>query len=151
MIHKLNHNSDVTANQIHRVFQQSYQIEADLVGVTNFPPLLRTSDDIQQSTTSFFGFHEQNDLAAVIEITTSDNKLHINSLTVLPKYFRRGIASKLMDFVLLSNDFDRATVETAVVNQPAITLYEKHGFIEYKQYVPDHGIPKIALALQPLV
>lgn len=150
MISLLNHRTALEAEQIFYVFQHSYQVEADIVGVDNFPPLARTSKQIQQSTTSFYGFHSQQELAAVIEISLSDGKLHINSLTVLPKFFRQGIASQMIEHVLKANSFSRATVETAVVNKPAITLYERHGFKEYKQYVPDHGIPKTAMELAPL-
>lgn len=139
-------NSEInTAQNIHHVFQLSYQIEADMVGVKKFPPLLRTVEDIQHCETQFFGFFCDKDLAAVIEISSQDAHLHINSLTVLPEFFRRGIASKLINFVLQEMDYERATVETATVNKPAIALYQKHGFVEYKQYVPDHGIAKIAL------
>ena len=116
-----------------------------MVGAKQFPPLLRTVEDLQNSETEFFGFFCGDDLAAVIEISSQDAHLHINSLTVLPEFFRRGIASKLINFVLQEMDYERATVETATVNKPAIALYQKHGFVEYKQYVPDHGIAKIAL------
>lgn len=145
MITRLTHSEINTAQQIHHVFQLSYQIEADMVGVEQFPPLLRTIENIQHSDTEFFGFFCDKDLAAVIEISLQHAHLHINSLTVLPEFFRRGIASKLIDFVLQEMDYERATVETAAVNKPAIALYQKHGFAEYKHYVPDHGIAKIAL------
>lgn len=147
MISQLSHTSALEAQEIFHVFQKSYKVEADLVGVSNFPPLSRTVDNIQQSNTLFFGFYCQEQLAAVIEISNENSKLHINSLTVLPTFFRQGIASKLINHVLQSYQFIRATVETAVVNEPAIALYERHGFVEYKQYTPSHGIPKVAMAL----
>ena len=45
-------------------------------------------------------------------------------------------------------DFTEATVETAAANKPAIKLYQKHGFVDYKRFIPAHGIEKLALSLQ---
>jgi len=59
--------------------------------------------------------------------------LEINSLTVDPSFFRRGIADKLIAYVLSTNIHEKAIVETAVVNEPAIKLYQKHGFVEFKR------------------
>ena len=45
-------------------------------------------------------------------------------------------------------DFSEAIVETAVVNTPAIKLYNKHGFIEFKTWTPSHGIQKLAMSVE---
>lgn len=145
MIKELAHASKTVAAQIYVVFQRSYQIEADLIGTSEFPPLLRSSDDIANAESTFYGFFEQDSLAAVVEITCDGKQLSIESLTVDPGHFRKGIASKLIDYVLLHSDFSHAVVETAAVNQPAIALYEKHGFVVFKKWTPDHGIEKVAL------
>ena len=39
-------------------------------------------------------------------------------------------------------------VETAVVNTPAINLYKKHGFVEFKRWTPAHGIEKLAMSVE---
>ncbi len=39
-------------------------------------------------------------------------------------------------------------VETAVTNLPAINLYKKHGFAEFKRWTPSHGIEKLALSVK---
>jgi hypothetical protein len=44
--------------------------------------------------------------------------------------------------------FSKAIVETAVVNEPAINLYKKHGFVEFKRWTPAHGIEKLALSIE---
>lgn len=74
-----------------------------------------------------------------------ETALEIESLTVSPLFFKQGIASLLIEFVLQTKAFEYAIVETAVVNQPAIKLYEKHGFRIFKQFSPEHGIEKVAL------
>ncbi|NRA61711.1 MAG: GNAT family N-acetyltransferase [Psychrobium sp.] len=148
MITKLENSNLDVAKQIYTIFQCSYKIEAQLIGVTNFPPLQRSAQDIARSKSEFYGFSDNDHLAAIIEIVIEDKQLHINSLTVDPAFFRKGIADKLIRYVLALVELYKATVETAVVNQPAIKLYNKHGFVEFKRWTPSHGIEKLALSVQ---
>lgn len=147
MIKALNHLQQDTAQQIFNIFQSSYAIEANLIGVEDFPPLKRTADDIMASSCQFYGFYIENNLAGVIEITAKTQVLDIDSLTVSPDFFRRGIASKLITFVLSAFPFQRAHVETAAANIPAIELYQQYGFKVYKKWLPSHGIEKVALSM----
>jgi ribosomal protein S18 acetylase RimI-like enzyme len=148
MIIKLDHANEEVAKQIYTIFQHSYQIEADLIGTVDFPPLLRSAKDIATSKTLFYGFSDNDSLAAIIEIVIEDMLLDIHSLTVDPQYFRKGIADKLISYVLENFDFSKAIVETAVVNTPAIKLYRKHGFVEFKRWTPSHGIEKLAMSVE---
>lgn len=152
MINKLDHTNDVITQQIHTVFQRSYKIEAALIGVDNFPPLSRTAKDIENADSCFYGFFANDKLAAVIEITIEGSAvqkhLDICSLTVDPAFFRRGIAGKSLQYVMSIKDISLFTVETAVVNLPAIRLYQKYGFVEFKRWTPSHGIEKLALAFK---
>lgn len=148
MITKLEHSNEDIANQIYTIFQNSYKVEAQLIDVLDFPPLLRSAKDIVNSKTDFYGFSDNNCLAAIIEIVIEDKHLEINSLTVDPKYFRKGIAGKLISYILDAFEFTEAIVETAVVNKPAINLYKKHGFVEFKRWTPSHGIEKLAMSVQ---
>ena len=90
---------------------------------------------------------EEKNIAAVIEVDRDNNLLDICSLTVDPKYFKKGIASKLINYVLAMGDLSHAIVETAVANTPAINLYKKHGFVEFKRWTPSHGIEKLAMSV----
>lgn len=148
MITKLENSNDLIAERIYVVFQNSYKVEAQLIGVFNFPPLSRSVNDIVNSKTDFYGFNDENSLAAVIEIEIDGRQLDIHSLTVDPKYFRQGIADKLINYVLNAFDISNAIVETAVVNKPAINLYKKHGFLEFKRWTPSHGIEKLAMTMK---
>ncbi|NVK24826.1 MAG: GNAT family N-acetyltransferase [Gammaproteobacteria bacterium] len=148
MINKLDNSHTEVANRIYSIFQSSYKIEAQLIGTLNFPPLLRSVKDIAGSKSLFYGFFENTCLAAVLEVAIYDDQLDINSLTVAPNSFRRGIVDKLLKYVLSTFDFDKAFVETALVNEPAIRLYKKHGFIEVKQWTPSHGIKKILFEIK---
>lgn len=153
MIEKLEHENEVVAQQIFTVFQQAYKMEAKLIGVVDFPPLLRSAKDIEHANTLFYGLSDNGNLAAVIEIgidiiKRKNKQLDIHSLTVAPQYVRRGLADQLIRYVLAQMDCLTAIVETAVANIPAINLYKKHGFVEYKRWIPSHGIPKLALSVE---
>ncbi|WP_462163634.1 GNAT family N-acetyltransferase [Pseudoalteromonas xiamenensis] len=148
MITKLNQANKDVARQIYNVFQRSYAIEAKLIGTQHFPPLSRRVLDIAESTTQFFGYFENKVLAGVIEVSLQHEQLDIDSLTVDPDHFKKGIATQLINFVLVNFEHTEATVETAVANAPAITLYQKQGFTEYKRWTPSHGIEKIAFLMK---
>ncbi len=148
MIDKLDNSNSEIAAQIFKVFQSSYKIEADLIGVKNFPPLSRTAQQIERSATTFYGFLDDVvNVVAVIEVNVEGSQLEIDSLTVAPTHFKKGIAAKLINHVLEVYEYSQAIVETAALNTPAINLYEKHGFIEFKRWTPSHGIKKLALRL----
>lgn len=140
-------NNKSTLNKVYVVFQRSYRVEAGLIGVRDFPPLHRGRDEMRQASTVFVGYWVASELAAIIEIQPVERQLEICSLVVDPAFFRQGIASRLLSFVLNERKWKTAVVETAVVNKPAITLYQKHGFVECKRWRPDHGIEKIMLCL----
>lgn len=72
MIIKLEHSHEAVAKGIYRVFQNAYKVEAKLIGTLSFPPLSRSAKDIGNSTTHFYGFHENNSLAAIIEIVVEE-------------------------------------------------------------------------------
>ena len=141
----LEHNSKGVATQIYDVFQLSYKVEAGLVGVDNFPPLRRSASFIQSSSSQFFGQRIGSDLAAVIEFTSEGENLSIDSLVVHPQYFRRGLASQLLQSLLEKRSWQHAFVETAAANDPALELYQKFGFAESKRWETSDGIKKVRL------
>lgn len=148
MIRELNNKHKVMTEQIFDVFQNAYQVEAALIHADNFPPLNRTIEDIAHATTQFYGYFESDNLAGVIEVKVDGQRLEIDSLTVDPTYFRKGIAKKLLIWLLEHFEFSQVLVETAVENTPAIALYQKVGFVEFKRWTPAHGIPKVALSIE---
>ncbi|NVK55481.1 MAG: GNAT family N-acetyltransferase [Alteromonadaceae bacterium] len=148
MINKLDNLDEAVAHQIFTVFQSAYKVEAHLIEASQFPPLLRTREDIQESATLFYGVYESGCLAGVIEIAKKGKTLEIDSLTIEPSHFRKGIAGILIRYVLDSFEYAQAIVETAVANGPAISLYKKYGFVEFKRWTPSHGIPKLAMSVK---
>ena len=150
MIKPINHNQYTTAQEIHRIFQVSYPYEAKLLGVTNskFPPLNRTATDIQSSETLFYGYYVGESLAAVMEIDANEEFTMIRSLIVNPKYFRRGIGNKLVQFAIqYAPNIPKVLVETGNANEPAKTLYLKNGFIKENIWMTEIGIEKAGYVL----
>lgn len=143
MIKRLSNKEPETANSIYSVFQVSYAVEAKLLRATNFPPLQRKPEGFINSDNDFFGYFQDQELAAVIEIDHKEDSTHIQSLVVDPKFFRQGIGRKLVEFVFDIYKTNLFTVETGAENGPATQLYRKYGFIEIKQYETDHGIRKV--------
>ncbi|NNE02984.1 MAG: GNAT family N-acetyltransferase [Eudoraea sp.] len=143
MIQKLDHKKTVISEQIRAVFQISYAVEAELLKAVNFPPLQRSLNDFMNSDTAFFGYWKDQELAAVIEVKREPSSTHIQSLVVAPRFFRLGIGSALIKFVLNSYQTKTFTVETGLANGPATDLYKKFKFQEAYQYDTDHGIRKI--------
>ena len=60
---------------------------------------------IEDLKTQFYGFIENKCLARVIEVVLKGKHLEIDSLTVDPNYFRKGIESKLIRYVLEAFNF----------------------------------------------
>lgn len=145
MIKHLHHKVKDEAERIRHVFQVSYAVEAKLLGAeNNFPPLKRPLEDFICSESSFYGFYENELLVAVVEVKVDRKKVHIQSLVVDPAFFRKGIASKLLNFLADTFETYSFTVETGAANGPAIALYARHGFKQVKQWMTEIGIEKVA-------
>lgn len=148
MILILNHSNELVAREIYGLFQSSYRVEAQILGLKHFPPLSRSVRDIQNSDAIFYGHHDDGLLVGVIEIVVKNGILEIDSLTVSPSNFRQGIADKLIAHILYQFDYNKAIVETAVDNTPAIKLYKKHGFRPFNEWQTTDGINKLGLSLE---
>lgn len=143
MIKKLENNSVEVADKIQSIFYQSYTVEAKLLDVVNFPPLKRPLESFLKSENLFFGYFENVELVGVIELEHLNSHIDINSLVVNPRYFRSGIAGKLLSFIFDNFDAKLFTVETGANNASAVKLYEKFGFKAVRLFDTDLGIKKI--------
>jgi len=143
MIIRLKNKELSIAEQIRVVFQASYTVEAKLLNAVNFPPLSRPLDNFMESENEFFGYTINQELAAVVEIHHIEGFTHIQSLVVHPKYFRQGIGTALMEFVLKTFNTKPLMVETGAGNGPAIALYKKFNFVEVHQWDTNIGIRKV--------
>ena len=147
MIRKLDNTVYENSKLIWKVFQLSYSVEARILNAENFPPLKRSIESIQESNNIFFISEIEDIVNGVIEIHEELESIHIQSLVVLPSEFRKGVASKMLDFILDLYKKNKITVETGVDNLPAVNLYLRFKFNEIFQWDTDHGVRKIRFEL----
>ncbi len=145
MIKQLDNSNIDVATIMMRVFMESYAVEAKLLGAKDFPPLKRPLEGYTKSTNQFYGYYEDEQLSGVIEIVEKPEYTHIQSLVVSPNFFRRGIGSKLIEYVFKHYNSSTFMVETGAKNVPAIQLYERLGFTLIKEFDTIHGIIKVRL------
>ena len=143
MIIKIDNKRNVIAKEIRNIFQSSYAIEAEMLKAIDFPPLKRTISQFLNSNSEFYAYYLNQNIAGLIEIKNNQYLTHIQSLVVYPKYFRKGIGRKLVQFVLDTYKSIIFTVETGVDNHPAIKLYISLGFEEQSQWDTNHGVRKV--------
>lgn len=136
--------SDI-ARDIWALFQRAYRIEAEIVGVEDFPPLNRTFEEIQNAESTFSGFFKGSDLTAVAETRIDRKRLSIDGFVVDPKFFRKGFGSGLLRYILEDSNCDTAIVETAAANEPAIRLYKMFGFTEIDRWETADGMELVKL------
>ncbi len=130
----------------------SYQVEADLVAYPDLPPLTDTTDSLQSSGETFWGFYVVHELAGAISYKIVAATLDIHRMMVHPYYFRRGIASALLGYVherARVAGVTRLIVSTGSANLPACTLYRRHGFRDTytEEIVPGLSITHFELLL----
>ena len=143
MIIKINNKSNKIAKEIRDIFQASYAIEAEMLKAIDFPPLKRTISQFLNSNSEFYAYYLNQNISGVIEIENNQDLTHIQSLVVYPKYFRKGIGRKLVQFVLDTYKSIIFTVETGLDNYPAIKLYTSFDFEEQDQWNTNHGVIKV--------
>jgi len=143
LISKINHTDKIIAKQIQFVFQNSYAVEAKILKAVDFPPLQRKLDQYTFTDTSFYAYLNKDEFAGIVEIKKQDTYIHIQSLVVMPKYFRQGIAQQLLDYIYNKIPSKKYVVETGIGNIPAVNLYLKNGFVEVDQWDTDFGIRKV--------
>lgn len=133
------------AREIWALFQGAYRIEAEIVGVEDFPPLDRTLEDIRLAESDFTGLFQNNALAAVSETQIAGSCLSIDGFVVDPKSFRKGFGSQLLGYILGDCHCDSALVETAAANEPAILFYRRFGFTEIDRRETADGMQLVKL------
>jgi len=143
MIIKINNKKNKIAKEIQAIFRVAYTVEASILKVVDFPPLKRTVSQFLNSHSEFYAYYLIKNIVGVIEIERSEDLTHIRSLVVSPKYFRTGIGSKLVQFILDTFKSRIFTVETGLNNHPAIKLYKRFGFQEQDQWDTNHGVRKV--------
>jgi len=133
MIKKLNLKDIETVKDILELQVASYKVEADILGFYDIPPLKDTIDTLKECDEIFYGYYINNDLAGIISYKVIDEVLDIHRVAIHPRFFRMGIAGKMLNFLEgLETEISKIEVCTGKENNPAISLYSKNGYKKIK-------------------
>ena len=140
------------AQQIHNVQIAAYTQEAELIGITRFPPLERTVADLVQAQEEFLGAFDDERLIGALSVCPDEEGRGVNiaSLTVHPSHHRLGVGHALVQAATERHGMSEMTVQTAAMNDPALSLYAKFGFKAYKSWsVGDEALALVKLSREP--
>ncbi|MCR8635863.1 GNAT family N-acetyltransferase [Paenibacillus radicis (ex Xue et al. 2023)] len=129
MIRQIDLNDNSQVLDLLMLQQLSYRIEAKLIGFKEIPPLWDSPKTLRESGELFFGYYEDNRLAGSVSVKQSPKELTICRMMVHSSYFRRGIASSLLEYAeSLAIPGMMIKVSTGTKNEPAVNLYRKYGY-----------------------
>ncbi|NBI29083.1 GNAT family N-acetyltransferase [Chengkuizengella marina] len=131
MIKKLDITREEVAREVLKIQLPSYKIEAEMIDFYDIPPLKDNVQTLQKCDEIFLGYYVGEQLAGAISYEIEASILTICRMIVHPDYFRRGIASALLNYLLdLNLEVKKMIVSTGRDNEPAKKLYQKFGFTE---------------------
>jgi ribosomal protein S18 acetylase RimI-like enzyme len=131
-IARLNLQDDFTVDELWILQHKAYRLEAELIGFRDIPPLLETRDMLRRSREIFYGcLSSDGDLLGAVAVEEeSPGKLTITRMMIDPEHFRKGIAGRLLYYVFERyKGMEQFIVSTGKLNEPAVSLYTKHGFV----------------------
>ncbi|AJS60114.1 GNAT family N-acetyltransferase [Paenibacillus sp. IHBB 10380] len=134
---ELSLNDEGTVNQIWRLQQVAYRLEAEKIGFIDIPPLLDTYETLRDCGEHFYGEMDDDGelLGAIAVLSEGEGTLTLTRMMVSPGHFRKGIAGRLIQYVLSKySDIPLFIVSTGTRNDPAFSLYLKYGFIPFDKY-----------------
>ncbi|MCP3805189.1 GNAT family N-acetyltransferase [Allokutzneria sp. A3M-2-11 16] len=131
---------DRTAEAVHRIGLLAYRVEADLIGFDGIPALHETLAEMRAEPLRWLGAvtPDGEPVAFLAWQRTPEGEVDIDRLCVDPAWFRKGLASALVDEVLREDG--PVVVSTGAANTPAITLYERKGFARTGTISPAPGL-----------
>ncbi|MEW2439643.1 GNAT family N-acetyltransferase [Streptomyces caniferus] len=137
--------SDATvAATVHAVGLRAYAVEAELIGFDGIPALSESLQDMTARPLRWLGAVSGDGTVAAFvawQTDTGRRLTHIDRVCVDPAWFRRGLASCLLDHLLTKVvDSGRVRVSTGAANQPAVKLYERLGFRRAADFSPVPGL-----------
>ncbi|WP_338845746.1 GNAT family N-acetyltransferase [Massilia sp. W12] len=122
------------AAALHHLWQSAYRQEADLLGVTDFPPLKVSREELQTSPAQWFGVWQGGaQLLAACAVEAQNDHHLISAMLVAPQAQRQGHGRRLLTHVCERHHAKRLRVGTAQANRPALALYAQAGFVAVKQ------------------
>lgn len=143
MIDRLDMEDDFLIEALFRLQTTAYRLEAKLIGFEEIPPLADTLESLKRSSDIFYGYRtEQGELVGAIAVEEEfPGELTLTRMMVDPKFFRQGIATRLIEHIFARYpDFKAYIVSTGSMNEPAMRLYRGFGFIPFKKEYVAPGV-----------
>ncbi|ATZ27744.1 Mycothiol acetyltransferase [Streptomyces lavendulae subsp. lavendulae] len=143
LVRPLDLTDDATAGAVHRIGRAAYAVEARLIGFDGIPALGESLAQLRARPLHWLGaVSGDGALAGFLAWEAAPGgAVSLDRLCVDPAWFRRGIASLLLGHALTELFADRTVeVTTGAANTPAVTLYERLGFVRGADFFPVPGL-----------
>ena len=119
----------------------AYQSEAKLLNNFSIPPLKQTLEEIEQEYKSGFvffkGIDEKNSIIGSVRAYIDNGVAYIGKLIVHPKKQGKGIGAKLLLEIEQECQVERYELFTSDKSIRNIRLYERLGYIKFKEQKAD--------------
>ncbi|QHE53884.1 N-acetyltransferase [Pontibacillus sp. HMF3514] len=139
MIKLLNHHDPAVAQLIGNLQQRSYQLEADILGVTSLPPFNDGDVELKNSEEHFIGYVSEEKVYGFASYEELGEGYLITRLGVDPDHLRKGIGTSMLKY-FEERAMYPLEIMTGKDNIPAVRLYEKHGFEAVAYAETEEGI-----------
>jgi len=107
---------------LHQLEKICFQLDAwpllDILGVLTIPQIIRYKAAEQEKLVGFIA----------VDLRRSQQTAWIATLAVLPNYRNSGIGSTLIQIIEEEVNLPKINLSVRQSNQPAIQLYQKHGY-----------------------
>ena len=129
MFQELDLSNNTIAEAVYRIQKAAYQIEAELLGTDEIPPLQESFEGLQEVDELFIGFYQEQQLIGVLSYKIEEQVIDVYRLFIDPSALRQGIGRKLLNYVCQQHEnCQKMIVSTGEKNQPAVHFYEAYGF-----------------------
>ncbi|MFE5549769.1 GNAT family N-acetyltransferase [Streptomyces sp. NPDC056534] len=144
LIRELDLSDATVASTVHAVGLRAYAVEAGLIGFDSIPALSESLHDMMVRPLRWLGAVTTEGTVAAFVAWRTDTGQHVTNIDrvcVDPAWFRRGLASCLLDHLLAKGTSrGEVRVSTGAGNLPAVTLYERLGFRRGDDFEPVPGL-----------
>ncbi|KOP82677.1 GNAT family N-acetyltransferase [Cytobacillus solani] len=131
MIKKIEITNKRNAENVMNIQIPSYEIEAEIIGYFDIPPLKDSIPALMHCGETFIGYYINEELSGVLSFKCEKDIIDIHRLMVHPSHFRKGIAKGLLEYIERNAmGIKTLIVSTGSKNIPAIHFYEKFGFVK---------------------
>ena len=102
-----------------------------------FPPLERTVEEVRTVDETFLAAFMGAELVGAVSVCSDPEGMGMNiaSLVVSPQFQRQGVGTVLLASVLTAHGVGDITVQTGAKNAPALSLYARAGFLEFRRWL----------------